>query len=168
MELSVTESLVPTIQLSITPVILITGLGSLLLTMTNRMGRVVDRTRILAGQARAANDGERRHIEDQLKIMYRRSKIVRLSVTLGAGSMFCSGLLVIAIFASGVLGSDLAGVILGAVWGEHRVVARRARGVFAGYFFVAQRARDGGRACAGSPADHVIKNSAAPRAVRFS
>ena len=37
------DNLLPTIQLAITPVILITGIGSLLLTMTNRMGRVVDR-----------------------------------------------------------------------------------------------------------------------------
>ena len=113
MELSVSESLLPTIQLSITPVILITGLGSLLLTMTNRMGRVVDRTRILAGQARAAGVADRGHIETQLRIMYRRAKIVRLAVTLGAASMFCSGLLVIAIFGNAVLGVNLATGILG-------------------------------------------------------
>ncbi|MEO0055776.1 MAG: hypothetical protein RLZZ50_1723, partial [Verrucomicrobiota bacterium] len=48
------HALLPLIQSAITPVILITGLGSLLLTMTNRLGRIVDRTRILAGQARLA------------------------------------------------------------------------------------------------------------------
>jgi len=113
MEIAVSESLLPTIQLSITPVILITGLGSLLLTMTNRMGRVVDRTRILAGQARAAVGKERDHIEGQLRILYRRAKIVRLAVTLGAASMFCSGLLVVAIFGNAVLGANIASGILG-------------------------------------------------------
>lgn len=113
MDLSVSESLVPTIQLSITPVILITGLGSLLLTMTNRMGRVVDRSRILAGQARAAGGAERAHLEDQLRIMYRRSKIVQLAVTLGAASMFSSGLLVIAIFADAWFEANFSVVILG-------------------------------------------------------
>jgi hypothetical protein len=113
MEIAVSESLLPTIQLSITPVILITGLGSLLLTMTNRMGRVVDRTRILAGQAQAAAGRERVHIEGQLKIMYRRAKIVRLAVTLGAASMFCSGLLVVAIFGNAVFGTNIAAGILG-------------------------------------------------------
>jgi hypothetical protein len=43
------DSLLPMIQLAITPVILIAGVGSLLLSMTNRLGRIVDRTRILAG-----------------------------------------------------------------------------------------------------------------------
>jgi hypothetical protein len=113
MDLSVSASLLPTIQLSITPVILITGLGSLLLTMTNRMGRIVDRTRILAGQARAANAEERDHLEHQLRIMYRRAQIVRSAVTLGVASMFCSGLLVVAIFADALLQANFAGAILG-------------------------------------------------------
>ena len=101
------------IQLAITPVILITGLGSLLLTMTNRMGRIVDRTRILAGQARAATLGEKAHLETQLKIMYRRAKIIRLAVTLTASSMFCSGLLVVMIFLAALFNVSLAAAILG-------------------------------------------------------
>lgn len=44
--------------------------------------------------------------------MFRRTKIVRLAVTMGAGSMFCSGLLVIAIFSNAVLGANFAAVIL--------------------------------------------------------
>jgi len=113
MDNAVTSSLLPTIQLSITPVILITGLGSLLLTMTNRMGRIVDRTRILAGQARAASAVERDHVEGQLRIMYRRAQIVRSAVTLGVSSMFCSGLLVVAIFADALLDANLEVFILG-------------------------------------------------------
>ena len=93
--------------------VLITGLGSLLLTMTNRMGRIVDRTRILAGQARAAVPTERGHIENQLRIMYERAKIVRSAVTLGVASMFCSGLLVVAIFGNAMFKANLAAFILG-------------------------------------------------------
>ncbi len=115
MEGSISNSLLPMIQLAITPVILITGLGSLLLTMTNRMGRIVDRTRILAGQAQAtAAVGERTHIESQLRIMYRRAKIIRLAVTLAASSMFFSGLLVVMIFLAALLNVSLAAAILGA------------------------------------------------------
>jgi hypothetical protein len=51
------ETLLPIIQLSITPVILISGEGALMLTLTNRMGRIVDRTRSLAGQVRALSTG---------------------------------------------------------------------------------------------------------------
>lgn len=109
------DKLLPTIQLAITPVILITGLGSLLITMTNRMGRVVDRTRILAGQARAARGdaAEREHLEAQLRIMYRRAGLVRRAVTFAVLSMVSSGLLVVAIFADVLMESGLAVFILG-------------------------------------------------------
>ncbi|MCU0793480.1 MAG: DUF2721 domain-containing protein [Opitutaceae bacterium] len=108
------DSLLPTIQLAITPVILITGIGSLLLTMTNRMGRIVDRTRILAGQARGATADaeERAHLEAQLRIMYRRAGLVRRAVSLAGLSMVCSGLLVVAIFAEVLTGSGLAVFIM--------------------------------------------------------
>lgn len=109
------NDLLSTIQLAITPVILITGLGSLLLTMTNRMGRVVDRTRILAGMAHAArgNTVEQAHIEAQLRIMYSRTELVRCAVTFVTLSMVCSGLLVVAIFADVLAGTGLAALILG-------------------------------------------------------
>lgn len=107
------EGALPLIQLAVTPVILITGLGSLLLTMTNRLGRVVDRTRILAGQVRTADAAERSHLRSQLRIMYRRAKLVRLAVTLAATSMFISGLLVVVIFFSALLGKAFSHVIVG-------------------------------------------------------
>jgi hypothetical protein len=107
------EGALPLIQLAVTPVILITGLGSLLLTMTNRLGRVVDRTRILAGQVRTADAAERSHLRTQLRIMYRRAKLVRLAVTLAATSMFISGLLVVVIFFSALLGKAFSHVIVG-------------------------------------------------------
>ncbi len=108
------ESLLPMIQLAITPVILITGLGSLLLTMTNRLGRIVDRTRILAGQARVATEGEERaHIESQLRILFHRAGLVRMAVSLAATSMFVSGLLVVAIFLSALLRIEAGFALLG-------------------------------------------------------
>lgn len=107
------DALLPMIQLAITPVILITGLGSLLLTMTNRLGRIVDRTRILAGQARGAASGEERaHIESQLRILFRRAKFVRMAVSLAAMSMFVSGLLVVAIFLSALLHVEVGPLLL--------------------------------------------------------
>ena len=108
------DSLLPMIQLAITPVILITGLGSLLLTMTNRLGRIVDRTRVLAGQARAAAPGDERvHIESQLRILFRRAGLVRMAVSLAAMSIFVSGLLVVAIFLSALLRIEAGFALLG-------------------------------------------------------
>lgn len=140
MDNSFAQGLLPSIQLSITPVILITGLGSLLLTMTNRMGRVVDRTRVLAGQVRAAAPGpEQDHIAQQLRILYRRAKIVRRAVTLGAASMFCSGVLVIMIFLNTVLGPDLSLAIMG-LFGASILCLLGALGAFLSDIFMSLKA----------------------------
>lgn len=96
------------IQLSITPVILISGLGALVISMTNRMGRIVDRTRLLAGLARQASDDERGHLVTQLKVMFRRAKLMRLAMTLIVSSMFVSGLLITLIFLSALTELQLA------------------------------------------------------------
>ena len=105
-------SIPPEIQLSITPVILISGLGALVISMTNRMGRIVDRTRSLSGLARQARDDERTHIEHQLKILFRRAKLMRLAMTLVVGSMVVAGLLIMLIFLTALAGLDLSGIIL--------------------------------------------------------
>jgi hypothetical protein len=107
------ESILPIIQLSITPVILISGLGALCISLTNRMGRIVDRTRNLAGLMRQANDVDRKFLEEQLLIMFRRAKIMRFSMTMITASMFISGLLVIVIFVSALSRIEMAALILG-------------------------------------------------------
>ena len=100
------SSFLPVIQLAITPVILISGVGALMLTLTNRMGRIVDRTRTIAGQvrgaARSAGSGqveaERAHFESQLEIMWRRAKLIRRAVMFAGVSMLLSCVLVMVIF----------------------------------------------------------------------
>ena len=94
----VTSSFLPVIQLAVTPVILLSGVGALMITLTNRMGRIVDRTRSLAGQVRGAAEPDRDHFNGQLGIMWRRAKLIRLAVTLAALSMLLSCLLVRVIF----------------------------------------------------------------------
>ena len=61
--------LVPVLQVAIGPVILVSGVGLLLLTMTNRLGRILDRTRLLVRERRAAGGDEGRLISAQLEIL---------------------------------------------------------------------------------------------------
>src|ERR1043165_2754897 len=96
------SSLLPIIQLAISPVILISGMGALMLTLTNRMGRIVDRTRTLAGQVHASRGDPRRHLDGQLVIMGQRAKLIRRAVTFNGLSMLTACFLVVAIFASGM------------------------------------------------------------------
>jgi hypothetical protein len=86
------------IQASIAPVVLISGVGLLLLTLTNRLGRIVDRTRLLVGDRRTAPPDERPVIEAQLKVLARRAQLVRLAVALAASSVAISGILIAVLF----------------------------------------------------------------------
>ncbi|HTQ31341.1 MAG TPA: DUF2721 domain-containing protein, partial [Opitutaceae bacterium] len=58
----VPSSFLPVIQLAITPVILVSGVGGLMIALTNRMARIVDRTRTLAGLTRNAAGEEREYL----------------------------------------------------------------------------------------------------------
>ncbi len=106
------SSLLPIIQLAITPVILISGMGALMITLTNRMARIVDRTRRVAEAIPAASAEERKHLEDQLEIMWRRALLIRRAVTNNGLSMLVSCLLVVTIFASAIFGWKLQVLIL--------------------------------------------------------
>lgn len=99
------------IQTAITPVILISGIGALMLTLTNRLGRIVDRTRTLAGLMHGASADERAHLESQLTIMWQRARLQRYAVRMAGTSMLISCVLVLGIFIDAMLGRRL-GVVL--------------------------------------------------------
>ncbi len=90
--------LIPILQVAIGPVILISGVGLLLLSMTNRYGRVIDRSRLLAEALRTAGSDRQGRLASQLRIMLRRARLVRLAIALGALSVLLAALLIIALF----------------------------------------------------------------------
>lgn len=98
------NSFLSVIQLAITPVILISGIGALMITLTNRLGRIVDRTRTLAGQMHTATGDDRAHFESQIAIMWRRARLQRWAVTFAGTSMLISCFLVLAIFVDALFG----------------------------------------------------------------
>lgn len=53
------NDLIPVLQIAIGPVILISGVGLLLLSLTNRFGRAVDRSRQIIRELREAGPDDR-------------------------------------------------------------------------------------------------------------
>jgi len=92
------------IQAAVAPVVLISGVGLLLLTLTTRLGRIVDRTRLLAAERRATAVDNRRAIDAQLAILGRRARLIRLAVALSASSVAVIGLLITFLFLGLLLG----------------------------------------------------------------
>ena len=94
------QNLVPTLQAAISPVILISGAGLLLLSMTNRLGRVIDRARELARSHRGAKDPEQERLSRQLRILAQRARSMRLAITFCTLSALLAAVLMIALFAT--------------------------------------------------------------------
>jgi hypothetical protein len=105
--------LVSILQASVSPVILISGVGLLILSITNRFGRVVDRARQMGAALREAPEPERTRIDAQLKILFRRAQLLRAAVSFSAVSVLMAAVLVIALFLASFLRVEV--VTLGAV-----------------------------------------------------
>lgn len=96
------KQLIPVIQTAIGPVILISGVGLLLLSLTNRLGRIVDRSRSLARELPGSAGADRPHLAAQLPVLYRRARILRLAISLSTTSVLLAALLIIVLFLGAV------------------------------------------------------------------
>src|SRR5208283_2879706 len=103
MPLTSLEKIIPMLQVAIGPVILISGVGLLLLTMTNRLGRAIDRARLLKAELSRRTDEERAQALAQVVILYRRARVVRLSIILATVSALLPSALIITLFVTALL-----------------------------------------------------------------
>jgi hypothetical protein len=92
------HELIPVLQVAIGPVILISGVSLLLLTLTNRYGRTIDRSRQLVRELRECTETDRQRLEGQVEILYRRARLIRLSILLAGVSVLLTSVLIIGLF----------------------------------------------------------------------
>jgi hypothetical protein len=85
------------IQLAIAPVFLLTGVATKLMVLTNRLARIIDRSRTLEDRLAVGADP---HYMDELDILYGRAHLINSAITL---STAC-GLLVCLVIAMLFLG----------------------------------------------------------------
>ncbi len=97
LSISVSE-LIPVLQVAIGPVILVSGVGLLLLTMTNRLGRVIDRSRTLWRELQSMPAEARPTVREQLAILTRRAETIRRAITMASLSVLFAAVLVIVLF----------------------------------------------------------------------
>ncbi len=69
------------IHLAVAPVFLLTAIGAILGVMTNRLGRVIDRARLLEGRLENAAPEDVAGITAHLGILSRRAKLINLAIT---------------------------------------------------------------------------------------
>lgn len=92
------ESFAKLLQLSISPVVLISAVGLLLLSLNNRLARIIDRTRELANDIQSSGEKNLEELQFELKVMFNRSHILRAAVTLVSTSIFFASLVILVMF----------------------------------------------------------------------
>ena len=101
----------PELQTAIGPVILISGVGLLLLSLTNRFGRAVDRTRQILREMRAASGDERKRLAAQVENLYQRARLIQRAIIFGALSLLFAAVLIITLFCTVLFQVELAVII---------------------------------------------------------
>jgi Na+/melibiose symporter-like transporter len=102
-----TQNFIQFLQACITPVALISGVGLLLLTITNRLGRTIDRTRQLVNELAENQTNRKLEKEFEIRILYRRSRFLRNSIGAMVVSVISSSLIIPLLFFMTLWGHDL-------------------------------------------------------------
>jgi hypothetical protein len=97
------QDVIPQLRDAIGPVILISGVGLLLLSFTNRLGRAIDRARLLDAELAKRDESERGPVRAQIAVLFRRAKMIRLSIICGALSVLMVAMLITVLFVGALL-----------------------------------------------------------------
>ncbi len=89
-----TESLIKFLQSCISPIVLISGVGLILLSLNNRLARTIDKSRMIVNELKNGQvvDKDKKRLE--LKILFKRSKILRNSIISISFSILSSSLII--------------------------------------------------------------------------
>jgi len=115
MMITTVSELIPVLQTAIGPMILVSGLGLLLLTMTNRLGRIIDRSRALLDDLESKPESYVLRIKSEVDILWKRARYIRIAILLASMTCLGASLLVILLFLS-VLGSLDIPLVMAAVF----------------------------------------------------
>jgi len=86
------------LQSCITPVALISGVGLLLLSITNRLGRTIDRVRVLVDTIEKNSTLHVDQRKKEIKILFKRCRLLRNSVALIVFSIISSSAMIPVLF----------------------------------------------------------------------
>ncbi|MBI4657620.1 MAG: DUF2721 domain-containing protein [Verrucomicrobia bacterium] len=108
MDIHTLDGLTRVLQASISPVALISGVGLLILSLTNRFSRVADRLRELIRSRR--NGAANSRVAAEIGIFLLRARLLRLSIGAAVASVLLASVLVLFLFGMAVLGLQIAGL----------------------------------------------------------
>ena len=111
MQANTVSTIAQTIQLSLSPVFMLTGIGALLNVLVGRMARVVDRVRDLERLHPAASGPERDRYVWELRILDRRIRVINAGLFLAVSSAVMTCLVVAQLFVAELIGLRIATIV---------------------------------------------------------
>jgi hypothetical protein len=96
------------IQLSVAPVFLLSGIGVLLGVLTSRLARVVDRARPLEDQHESADPAAAAELRHRLRWLAKRARLMNAAITLSTISALLVAIVVAMLFSSTFIQFTLA------------------------------------------------------------
>ncbi len=101
------------IQLSVAPVFLLTGIAGLLNVLAGRLARVIDRARALERALVGEEPNDAAHLHERLHTLATRARWINIAISLCVGSAILVALVVVVLFTSAFWGSDYRGIVAG-------------------------------------------------------
>jgi Protein of unknown function (DUF2721) len=96
------------IQLAIAPVFLLTAVGTIIGVLSNRLGRAVDRSRLLEDRLRQLQPEGQKAAREELGVLSRRVRLVYGSIVLAVVCALFVGLLIAVAFVDAFINIDLS------------------------------------------------------------
>lgn len=109
---SQSANVVSYIQLAVAPVFLLTGVGSMLAVLTNRLARIIDRARAMEDRYQASVDADvRRRLHTDLKVLSQRSRLVSRAIGFCTACSLFVSLVIAILFVQSLFDVYLHGVV---------------------------------------------------------
>ena len=108
--LTTVSTIAQIIQIAVAPVFLLAGISGLITVMTNRLARVIDRTRILQRGRKQVDEKEESLllVDRELEQLRRRGNFINLAINFSTFSALLVCLVIMALFLGGLLGSNFS------------------------------------------------------------
>ncbi len=95
------STVVHVIQLAVAPVFLLTGIGAILSVLVNRLGRVVDRFRVLEGLAADS-------VEVEMGILADRARLIHRAISLCTAGALLICVVIATLFVGAIVAVDVS------------------------------------------------------------
>lgn len=92
------------IQQAVAPVFLLAGIGGILNVLTNRLARIIDRSRNLHNRLETVSEERGQVIRDELTMLTRRARVVHRSIGFSTASALMVCVVIAMLFVSAVMG----------------------------------------------------------------